>query len=493
MRIGPEPTTDRFVAVQYGDRERVVPGNAAAVDKTGPFSQLSNFGNTFLSKFEVSVVDCPVLKGVTLIDTPGVLSGNKQMSRGYDFEGVIKWFATRVDLIFLMFDAHKLDISDEFYRCIGMLKGNETKIRIILNKADSVSTQQLLRVYGALMWVLGRVFNTCEVSRVYIGSFWDQPLHYDENRALFEAEASDLYGDMCRLPKNAALRKLSDLIKRARLCKAHMFLMSHMRTKFGFFGRDATRKTLLDNLPEVYKAVCQEYGISAGDLPPAEELRLQLQDVDIHKFPKMDKSCKAVRGIDEMLCTHIPRLIELLPKEERESMPLDGHLAAANPSPFMDLREPHSVQSAAAAAASSSQPTQAGTGGAAAPTWGVSRYLMQRPNVDAYRHDFNRLGPDVNGFLSADQTKEDLEKSKMPSAVLHRIWNLADVTRDGFLDLYEYSLARHFIQMKVEGLDLPNELPKALLPARRDFQFGGSDRDVGEGGDGYPPLELLGV
>ena len=32
----------------------------------------------------------------------------------YDFSGVVEWFAERVDVILLMFDAHKLDISDEF-------------------------------------------------------------------------------------------------------------------------------------------------------------------------------------------------------------------------------------------------------------------------------------------------------------------------------------------------------------------------------------------
>ena len=67
--------------------------------------------------------------------------------------------------------------------------------------------------------MLIKVITTPEVVRVYIGSFWDQPLLYDENRTLFEAESSDLFEDLQTLPRNAALRKLNDLIKRARLAK----------------------------------------------------------------------------------------------------------------------------------------------------------------------------------------------------------------------------------------------------------------------------------
>jgi hypothetical protein len=39
-------------------------------------------------------------------------------------------------------------------------------VRIILNKSDQIDQQQLMRVYGALMWSLGKVFKSPEVCKV---------------------------------------------------------------------------------------------------------------------------------------------------------------------------------------------------------------------------------------------------------------------------------------------------------------------------------------
>lgn len=48
---------------------------------------------------------------------------------------------------------------------IKACKGQDDKIRVVLNKADKISSQQLMRVYGAMMWSLGKVVQTPEVMR----------------------------------------------------------------------------------------------------------------------------------------------------------------------------------------------------------------------------------------------------------------------------------------------------------------------------------------
>jgi len=44
-----------------------------------------------------------------------------------------------------------------------------------LNRSDQINKEQLVRVYGSLLWSMGKIFGTPEVARVYCGSYWDEP------------------------------------------------------------------------------------------------------------------------------------------------------------------------------------------------------------------------------------------------------------------------------------------------------------------------------
>ncbi|WKY11065.1 hypothetical protein Q1695_002976 [Nippostrongylus brasiliensis] len=462
IRIGPEPTTDRFIAVMHGDEEGVVPGNALVVDAKKQFRALSGFGNAFLNRFQCSTLNNQVLESVTIVDTPGILSGEKQrIDRGYDFTGVLEWFAERVDRIILLFDAHKLDISDEFKRCIEALSGNEDKIRIVLNKSDMVDHQQLMRVYGALMWSLGKVFKTPEVSRVYIGTFWDHPLHYDINRRLFQDEQHDLFQDLQALPRNAALRKLNDLIKRARLAKVHAFIISELRKQMpSMIGKDKKKKELIQNLDKIFEQIQREHNISPGDFPDVNKMRDKLQMQDFTRFNPLKP--KLLDVVDGMLASDIARLMAQIPKEEAQitaAATTNGHVA----------EQPTVKGGAFSQAQEAETPFGFGRGegfdkGADESEWVVNRERNQADST------FESLGP-VDGYLSGRAAKEHMVKSKLPNSVLGKIWKLADVDRDGQLDADEFALANYLINLKLEGHELPTELPKHLVPpSKRDME-----------------------
>lgn len=454
IRIGPEPTTDRFIAVMYAEQDGVVPGNALVVDPKKQFRPLSKFGNAFLNRFQCSNTASDVLKGISIVDTPGILSGEKQRTdRGYDFIGVLEWFAERVDRILLLFDAHKLDISDEFKRSIEALRGHDDKIRIVLNKADMVDHQQLMRVYGALMWSLGKVLNTPEVARVYIGSFWDQPLRYDMNRRLFEAEEQDLFQDLQSLPRNAALRKLNDLIKRARLAKVHAYIISGLRKEMpSMFGKDSKKKELIKNLDNLYGQIQREHQISPGDFPDLKNMQERLQHQDFTKFKSLD--IRLLNKVDKMLAEDIAKLMTLIPNEELkarqdgtdriEGGAFDGVLDKATP--FM-YKGGEGVNA-----------------GAGEVEWVVAK--------ERYKYDetFDNLNP-VDGKITGAAAKQEMIKSKLPNNVLGKVWKLSDVDKDGMLDADEFALAMHLISIKMDGHDLPTELPVHLVPPSKRGGF----------------------
>jgi hypothetical protein len=52
--------------------------------------------------------------------------------------------------------------------------------------------------------------------------------------------------------------------------------------------------------------------------------------------------------------------------------------------------------------------------------------------------------------------------SKLAMPILGQIWDLSDTDKDGFLDLYEFTLAMHLIFRALQGDKMPPELPEEL-------------------------------
>uniref|UniRef100_A0A6B2L264 EH domain-containing protein n=1 Tax=Arcella intermedia TaxID=1963864 RepID=A0A6B2L264_9EUKA len=423
MRIGPEPTTDKFTAVMWGEEERTIPGNALSVDQERPFTTVARFGTGFLTKFEASLVPSDMLKSVSFIDTPGVLSGEKQrIGRDYDFPEVAKWFASSSDTILLLFDAHKLDISDEFRDSIYALKGNDEKIKIVLNKADQVTTQQLVRVYGSLMWSLGKVINTPEVMRVYIGSFWDKPYKNMDNEKLFKAEQQDLLDDLNLLPRNSTIRKVNELVKRARNLRAHMYVLDHVKKLMPTFGREKKQIQVTQSLADEYQELARINKLPVGDFPPTSFYEKVFPLKDFTKFPSTNEKLMAL--MDEILTRDLPNFMTMIsPEKPEEEKEIENN-------PFGDFDN----------------------------SWGIPQEFIEKMKVT-----WNSLSPSGEALTGA-QLRNVMMESKAPQEHLKKIWTLSDIQKKAKLDEEEFILAMYLSYEAANGNPPPNVLPDNLVP-----------------------------
>lgn len=434
MRIGPEPTTDKFVAIMHGLKERTIPGNAAAVEPTKPFANLESFGIQFLNRFEVAEVPSPLLDHITFIDSPGILAGEKQrVNRGYDFPKVVRYWANRCDRILLLFDAHKLDISDEFKNAILQLGGNGEKIRCVLNKADQIDVQSLMRVYGALLWSLGKVVQTPEVMRVYIGSYWDKPYEHTDMEKLFEVEKADLIGDLKSLPRHSAIRKVNEFVKRARRAKTHALICEHLRGQFGWFGHDAKQKDLLANIQKHFQEIASKYGLAPGDFPNPQKFCNIIKNFPISKFKRLRKRDEA--ALDSMLSNEVPGLLRGMEQFENGGTNESGN-KALNPFNRVD----HEELTAGGAGWV--------VGTAEKAKWDNKFYALQLHDGKA---DGGQL---VNVMMQSGLSKE----------VLGAVWDLCDVDQDGMMDADEFAIAMHVVEEVKNGGTLPTELPESYVP-----------------------------
>lgn len=66
--------------------------------------------------------------------------------------------------------------------------------------------------------------------------------------------------DLRSLPRNSTVRKVNELVKRARMLKVHVHIIHHLRNQFGYFGKEKTQQRILTNLLDMFKEVQRDTG-----------------------------------------------------------------------------------------------------------------------------------------------------------------------------------------------------------------------------------------
>ncbi|XP_076841293.1 sarcalumenin isoform X2 [Brachyhypopomus gauderio] len=280
LYTGAEPTTSEYTVIMHGEKIRTIEGIVMAADSSRSFSPLEKFGQGFLEKLVGLEMPHELLKRVTLVDTPGIIENRKQQERGYPYNDVCQWFIDRADLIFLVFDPTKLDVGLELEMLFRQMKGRESQIRLILNKADSLAMQELMRVYGALFWSMAPLINVTEPPRVYVSSFWPQDYAADSNRQLFMKEEISLLEDLNQVIENQLENKIAFIRQHAIRVRVHALLVDrYLQTyheRLGWFGDpdEVFREIVAD--PDhfyIFKSVLAKTNVSKFDLPQPEAYR----------------------------------------------------------------------------------------------------------------------------------------------------------------------------------------------------------------------------
>ncbi|KAM3723113.1 EH domain-containing protein [Dirofilaria immitis] len=291
--IGPEPTTDCFTVIYHSANASTVMGTSLASDNTLPFQSLSMFGSAFLTRMRGATLPAKLLEHITFMDTPGILSGQKQRSsRGYDFASVVNYIAG--------------------------------KIKIVLNKADQVGAAELIRVRGALMWSLSRILESPEVPKVFIGSFCcadSKDAISSEVHEIFTQEYIDFFDELKLLPSGCNVRKLNDVIKRAKKLKIHALTMEYLLKKMWCKSNAELKRVVTQrNLLRILDDFKYRLRVAESDFPDIAPFVEKAHLSYIKGWNKVDEDL--MHNLDQFINEDIPRMVAAVQsKNKRAEIP----------------------------------------------------------------------------------------------------------------------------------------------------------------------------
>ncbi|MCZ6602248.1 MAG: dynamin family protein, partial [Planctomycetota bacterium] len=234
---GVAPTDDGFTVLTFGSEDDEKDGAALVGNPEKGFADLEQFGPTLVGHLKLKVRTAPILKRLTLVDSPGMIdSAQADIGRGYDFVEVVRWFAEQADVVLLLFDPEKPGTTGETLTVLtAVLAGLDHKVIYTLNKVDCLeSIHDFSKAYGALCWNLAKAIPRKDVPRIhtmYVPGPWTR--HVD---ALpldgFDQAREEVIQEIRRAPHRRVDNILTRLHDQARRLRTHAMVLNAARTTF---------------------------------------------------------------------------------------------------------------------------------------------------------------------------------------------------------------------------------------------------------------------
>lgn len=215
---------------------------------------MRQFGPTLIHHTQLKVRSGTNTPGFMIIDSPGMIdspvnqSGMSQsyttsgqsMDRGYDFQGVVRWYAERADVVLLFFDPDKPGTTGETLNVLlHSLGGMDHKLLIVLNKADQFKKiHDFARAYGSLCWNLSKVIPRKDLPRIYTMCLPVKNTSTSEGNAVgaaladLEQTRDDVVAEVMKAPKRRVDNMITHLNDSIHLLLMHISIAQDVQKKY---------------------------------------------------------------------------------------------------------------------------------------------------------------------------------------------------------------------------------------------------------------------
>mmetsp|Transcript_10266 Transcript_10266/g.12992 ORF Transcript_10266/g.12992 Transcript_10266/m.12992 type:complete len:578 (+) Transcript_10266:140-1873(+) len=255
---GVAPTDDCFTVIAPGPEDTDQDGPAFIGDPDMGFSQLRQFGPTLIHHTQLKVRSGTQTSSFMMIDSPGMIdspmnqsgmtsnstsSGSgqgSQMDRGYDFQGVVRWYAQRADVVMLFFDPDKPGTTGETLSVLlHSLGGMDHKLLIVLNKADQFKKiHDFARAYGSLCWNLSKVIPRKDLPRIYTMCLPNKNPDGQENSSIgaglddLHQSRDDVVAEVMKAPKRRIDNVITHLHDSVNLLLMHALIAQEIQKRY---------------------------------------------------------------------------------------------------------------------------------------------------------------------------------------------------------------------------------------------------------------------